>query len=223
MAEQENFRCALTSIVFYRRFPQAPYDNQYAFLQRERQNAIDAVRIPGRSRQSRTERRSVESQLPSMTKFARLPIMGLAWPSRNSKIISGQWGAGSRNHTGGQGGRLHGIVFIIGGFANFGTCDTLEVVSRSGVSCSSNLFVSVHIRGGRFALPTVNTTMGLPSSAVEGLSLCLAGARSTSTGLLSYLRQFVRYVREPIYYQGELISQNLPDSKRNATVLSRNH
>jgi molecular chaperone HtpG len=184
------------------------YDNQYAFLRENVQNAIDAVRM-----QARRDRREPGDPL------YRIDIQ-VAGPSctisdngigmTREELINNFWtmGASGKNTPEARAAGCIG-TFGIGGFANFGVCDTLEVTSRTS-NCSSAHRTSLSraaFKNERFALPEVayTVTEDLPSrgTVVRGV----ASMDFDSKGLLDYVRQFVRHVQEAVFFDGQRISQ----------------
>jgi hypothetical protein len=89
----------------------------------------------------------------------------------------------------------------------------LEVVSRTS-ACSQAHHTSlsrVAFEAQRYALPIVEYS---ESNELTSRGTVVRGTASSAfdtSELVNYLRQFVRFVREAVYIQGRLISQELPD------------
>jgi molecular chaperone HtpG len=104
-------------------------------------------------------------------------------------------------------------VFGIGGFANFGVCETLEVISRTA-KCSVSHHTSLStadFEKDQFALPEVRYS---ETKELESRGTIVRGTASgpfDEDGLMKYLKQFVRYVPEQVFVQGQLVSQEQMD------------
>jgi molecular chaperone HtpG len=190
------------------------YDNQYAFLRENVQNAIDAIRMQaGRDRKSPDDP-AYRVDISVAGKECEIADNGIGMT--RDELINNFWtmGASGKNTPEAKAAGCIG-TFGIGGFANFGVCDTLEVTSRSA-KCSTahqTLLSRAAFGNERFALPTVAYT---PTAALASHGTVIRGVAKQDfdvPGLLNYVRQFVRHVREAIYYNGTKISQEKFDSQ----------
>lgn len=190
------------------------YDNQYAFLRENVQNAIDAIRIQaGRDKKSPDDP-TYRVDVSVAGKECKIVDNGIGMT--REELINNFWtmGASGKNT---EEARAAGCIgtFGIGGFANFGVCDSLEVTSRS-TSCSTahrTLLSRAAFGTERFALPTVQYT-STTSLVSHGTAVRGAAKQDFDVpGLLNYVRQFVRHVREGIYYNGTKISQEKFESQ----------
>ena len=105
------------------------YDNQFAFLRENLQNAIDAVRI-----QASRDGRSVASgyRIDIRIEGSRCEIQDVGNGMTKEELRRNFWTMGaSGKHT--VEAKRAGCIgtFGIGGFANFGVCEKLTVVSRT--------------------------------------------------------------------------------------------
>ena len=189
------------------------YDNQYAFLRENVQNAIDAIRIQA----------SRDSVSPSDPRYRiQVTIAGTVCSISDNgigmtreELRNNFWTMGASGKTTAEAKAAGCIgVFGIGGFANFGVCDTLEVISRTGTCLTAHHTSLSRAAFGveRFTLPIVqyreSSELGSRGTLVQGISKISFDAE----GLLRYLRQFVRFVREPVYFGDNLISQDQPEA-----------
>ena len=182
------------------------YDNQFAFLRENLQNAIDAVRI-----QADRDGRSVDSgyRIDIRVDGSRCEIQDTGNGMTRDELRRNFWTMGaSGKHT--EEARRAGCIgtFGIGGFANFGVCDQLKVISRTA-ECSVAHETSLSkeefdtLKG---QLPTVKyqETDRLKSSGT--IVIGLARTAFDKERLLEYIRQFVANVTEPVYFDDTQIS-----------------
>lgn len=184
------------------------YDNQYAFLRENVQNAIDAVRIQARR----------DGKSPSDPEyFVRIDVDGSECSISDNgigmtraELQANFWTMGASGKNTAE-ARAAGCIgtFGIGGFANFGVCETLEVTSRTS-ACQSAHRTSLSRAAfsvERYALPKVAyaevTDLGQRGTIVRGIGRSPFDAPALS----KYLSQFVRHVREAVYFNGEKLSQ----------------
>jgi molecular chaperone HtpG len=190
------------------------YDNQYAFLRENVQNAIDAIRMQaGRDKRSPGDP-AYRVEISVAGSECKIADNGIGMT--RDELINNFWtmGASGKNTPEARAAGCIG-TFGIGGFANFGVCDTLEVTSRSA-KCSTahqTLLSRSAFGNERFTLPTVAYT---PTAVLASHGTLVRGVAKQDfdvPGLLNYVRQFVRHVREAIYYNGVKISQENFDSQ----------
>jgi len=185
------------------------YDNQYAFLRENVQNAIDAIRIQAARESVSPDDPRYRIDVEILGNVCSITDNGIGMTK--DELRNNFWTMGASGKTTAE-AKAAGCVgiFGIGGFANFGVCDTLEVISRTdacqtahNTSLSRSAF---HV--DRFTLPTVQYR---ESSELTARGTIVRGTAKTpfdANGLVGYLRQFVRFAREPVYVQGRLISQD---------------
>ena len=185
------------------------YETPLAFIRENVQNAVDAVRI-------QAHRESVD---PSSDRY-RIDIN-----VNNQKIVVRDNGTGMSARdledyfwTIGASGkrtaeaRAAGCVgmFGIGGFANFGVCDTLVVVSQLNDATPGTLtrLSQADIQAAGAALPSV--TIELSDAATPRGTIVIGHLREAPNieELRLYLRDFVRFVPTAIYFNELRISQD---------------
>ena len=182
------------------------YDNQFAFLRENLQNAIDAVRI-----QATRDCRSVASgyRIDIRIEGNRCEIRDDGNGMTKDELRRNFWTMGaSGKHT--QEAKRAGCIgtFGIGGFANFGVCEKLIVVSRTAdcavaheTSLSKEEFNTL---AGQ--LPTVKYQESTQLDSHGTIVVGLARADFDKQQLLEYIKQFVTNVEEPIYFDDTRIS-----------------
>ena len=100
-------------------------------------------------------------------------------------------------------------MFGIGGFANFGVCDTLEVISQTGDADHGTLvqLSETDIQKAGTSIPSV-TVENSDAAAPRG-TIVIGDMRNAPNidELRRYLVDFVRFVTTTIYFQGQKLSQ----------------
>ncbi len=182
------------------------YDNQFAFLRENLQNAIDAVRI-----QASRDRQSVASgyRIDIRIEGNRCEIQDVGNGMTKEELRRNFWTMGaSGKHT--EEARRAGCIgtFGIGGFANFGVCEKLIVVSRTA-DCS--VAHETSLSKAEFStlegqLPTVKYRESAQLGSHGTIVVGLAASDFDKKQLLEYIKQFVTNVEEPIYFDGTRIS-----------------
>ena len=182
------------------------YDNQFAFLRENLQNAIDAVRI-----QAARDARSVASgyRIDIRIEGNKCEIRDNGNGMTKDELRQNFWTMGaSGKHT--QEAKRAGCIgtFGIGGFANFGVCEKLIVVSRTA-HCSVAHETSLSKDGFNTLagqLPTVKYRESSQLNAHGTIIVGLAVSDFDKQKLLEYIKQFVTNVEEPIYFDDTRIS-----------------
>lgn len=196
------------------------YDNQFAFLRENVQNAIDAVRMQAQR----------DGKLPGDAEYhIRIEVSGNECSILDNGIGMSRQELEANFWTMGASGkntdeaRAAGCIgtFGIGGFANFGVCETLEVTSRSAkcaVSHQTSLSRSA-FSTERFQLPQVTYTESTTHTSRGTVVRGIGKQAFDVAGLSDYLRQFVRHVDEAIFFNGKKISQERFDIPASRTLL----
>jgi molecular chaperone HtpG len=100
-------------------------------------------------------------------------------------------------------------TFGIGGFANFGVCESLEVISQTKDAAHGTLtrLSEKDIRAAGSAIPSV-TREASDAAAPRG-TLVIGHLREAANvdQVRSYLQDFVRFVPTAIYFNGQKVSQ----------------
>lgn len=184
------------------------YETPHAFIRENVQNAVDAVRIQAlRNRvQPNDNRYNIDISVNGRTVTVR--DNGIGMSETDLKNYFWTIGAsGKRDQEAKDAGCVG--MFGIGGFANFGVCDELEVTSQK-----ENSSAGTYTRLSRGEIEKAGA--GIPSVTMS--SSTAAGPRGTIVvghlrrppnidDLKAYLRNFVRFVPIAITFNGERISQ----------------
>ena len=202
------------------------YDTEYAFLRENVQNAIDAIRI-----QALRDKQVVNSsdyRIDIVIENNTCSIVDNGTGMNRMELEKNFWTMGSSGKNNEE-ARKAGCIgtFGIGGFANFGVCETVEVISKSAncqvaqiTSLSKSSFSSNN------ELPKVKCE---DSSEISKRGTIVRGIRTSPFNkqlLINYIKEYVQFVKEPIYIDGKLVSQQkISGPKGNLRTLSdiQNH
>ncbi len=206
--EHASFKVGIDFENVLRAISKQIYETPLAFIRENVQNAVDAIRI-------QAHREGVE---PGDDRY-RIDIAG-----ENKKIIVRDNGTGMSASDlqnlfwtiGASGKRTPealaaGCVgmFGIGGFANFGVCDTLEVVSQTGDAVRGTLtqLSEEDIRTAGTAIPSVSVENSDAAAPRGTIVIGYLREVPNNDELRRYLQDFVRFVPTAIYFNGQKVSQ----------------
>jgi len=184
------------------------YETPLAFIRENVQNAVDAVRIQA-SRECAEpgdERYRIDVTIDAKKMIVRDNGNGMS----ASDLQSYFWTIGASGKRT-QEAVAAGCVgtFGIGGFANFGVCELLEVISQSADSPHGTLtrLSENDIRVAGTSMPRValeDSDMAAPRGTIVIGHLREA---ANADQIQSYLRDFIRYVPTGVYFNGKKVSQ----------------
>ena len=189
------------------------YDTPYAFLRENLQNAIDASRMQARRGKISPGDPSLRIDVEVQGDSVRIRDRGIGMSSDDLHHLYWTIGAsGKRNEEAKAAGCVG--MFGIGGFANLGVCEKLVVISqieqsdgghrtelgRSEIDSAAGL-PQVALQPSTEAFPRGTIVEGILTAPVE------------ENHLRQYIEEIVRYCREPIYFNDNLISGEQPDSQ----------
>lgn len=189
------------------------YTDQYAFLRENVQNAIDALRMQAQRDLKPVDDTSYRVDIRVAGTECSISDSGIGMS--REELINNFWTMGASGKNTAE-ARAAGCIgtFGIGGFANFGICQTLEVTSRSATSTTAQ---RTSLSQAAFAedpsrLPVVRCEateeLGTRGTVVRGIS----DKPFDAGGLSKYIEPFVRHVREAIFFNGVKISQESFDT-----------
>ena len=189
------------------------YDTPYAFLRENLQNAIDASRVQARRGKLSPGDPSLRIDVEVQGDSVRIRDRGNGMSSEDLRHLYWTIGAsGKRNEE----ARAAGCVgmFGIGGFANLGVCERLVVISQTEQSDGGNRT--------ELDRSEIDSAVGLPQVALQPSTEAfprgtivegILTAPVEADQLRQYIEEIVRYCREPIYFNGVLISGDQPTSQ----------
>ena len=184
------------------------YDTPHAFIRENVQNAIDAVRI--QAVRDGLEASDAQYRIEVSVGDHKVTVRdnGIGMSRANLKEFF--WTIGSSGKRGEE-AQAAGCVgmFGIGGFANFGVCDALQVISQDADSSTGTLTTlsADDIRNAGAAIPSV-TVQDSTDAAPRGTIVVGHLTKAPDVDeLKTYLKGFVRYVPIVIEFNEEKISQ----------------
>ena len=184
------------------------YDTPHAFIRENVQNAIDAVRIQALrdNLQTNEEQYCIEISIDDRT--VKIHDHGIGMSEKELQNYFWTIGASGKRNKEAQDAGCVGM-FGIGGFANFGVCDSLEVTSQTSESSTGTLtrLSALDIEEAGATIPSV--TVKQSDTAKPRGTIVIGQLRQTPNieDLKKYLKSFVRFVPIPIKFNGERISQ----------------
>ena len=198
------------------------YSTPHAFLRENLQNAIDACRMQALRQKSSSDDPSLRIDITVSGNSVQVRDRGIGMSPEDLRNLFWRIGASGKRT---EEAREAGCVgrFGIGGFANFGVCDTLIITSQAENEPGQRTELSRSDIEGVVGRPKVTQQ---PSDQASPRGTIVEGILSASAQLnelLQYAREIVRFCREPIYFNGVLISgeeisvgpeQRVPDSSQ---------
>jgi molecular chaperone HtpG len=179
------------------------YDTPMAFLRENVQNAVDALCMYRAELPSSTDTVSISIEISGTT--ARIIDSGIGMSRRELQNLFWTMGASGKNT---PLARQAGCVghFGVGGFANFGVCRILKVSSKRLDHSGWESMVSIDeipASGVPEVVYKASDAAAPHGTIVEAVLTSAPNANE----LRAYLASFVRFVPEPIHFNGQLISQ----------------
>lgn len=184
------------------------YETPLAFIRENVQNAVDAVRIQAYREGVDTSDERYRIDIDAGGKEVRVRDNGIGMtPTELASLFWTIGASGKRTPEAAAAGCVG--TFGIGGFANFGVCDKLEVISKTEDAMHGTLtcLSEADIRSAGASIPSVTVA---PSDASAPRGTVVAGylrSEANVDDLKQYLRDFVRFVPIAIYFNGDKVSQ----------------
>lgn len=184
------------------------YETPLAFIRENVQNAVDAVRIQAHREQ--VDPADVRYRIDIVVSGREVRVRDTGNGMTTADLESLFWtigASGKRTEEAAAAGCVG--TFGIGGFANFGVCDKLEVISKTQDAPHGTLtrLSEADIRGAGARIPSVTVEQ---SDAAAPRGTIVVGYLRTEPNveeLRRYLRDFVRFVPIAVHFNGERISQ----------------
>ena len=191
------------------------YDTPFAFLRENLQNAIDATRMQAGREGTSSSDESLRIDITIDGHSVRIYDRGIGMSSDDLKHLFWTIGAsGKRNEE----ARAAGCVgkFGIGGFANLGVCDRLIVTSQAEGETGYRTELSRSEMECSEGLPQVAQQRSSDASPRGTLVEGILDEPADEDQLRQYIEEIVRFCREPIYFNNNLISSDQPELEHNA-------
>ena len=199
------------------------YETPLAFIRENVQNAVDAIRIQAFRENRALNDAAYQVSVSVDDKVLSVRDNGIGMSSTDLQRFFWTIGAsGKRNAEAIAAGCVG--EFGIGGFANFGVCETLEVISQASGSDTGTLtrLSETDIKEARTSYPKI--TLEKSALAAPRGTMLVGHLRESANldQLRNYLRDFVQYVPVAVSFNGELLSQRRhtdPEERRNYSII----
>jgi molecular chaperone HtpG len=208
MTGNSSFKVGIEFESVLRAISKQIYETPMAFIRENVQNAVDAIRIQARREgiEPGDSRYRIEVRIENRELIVRDNGIGMS----EADLQNFFWtigASGKRTEEALKAGCVG--MFGIGGFANFGVCDRLEIVSQTE-GASSGTYTSLSqedIKAAGISIPSV--TVRQSNDAAPRGTVVMGHLRDSPKvqDLRRYLRDFVRFVPIHVAFNGEKISQ----------------
>jgi Histidine kinase-, DNA gyrase B-, and HSP90-like ATPase len=225
MAEEAaSFKVGIDFESVLRAISKQIYETPLAFIRENVQNAVDAVRIQAlrEGQDAGDARYRIDVAIEDRRIVVRDNGIGMS-ASELQNLFWTIGASGKRTPEAVAAGCVG--MFGIGGFANFGVCDALEVISQAAESATGTLtrLSAADIRVSGAAIPSV--TVEASNAASPRGTLVVGHLRDAPNvdELRRYLQDFVRFVPTATYFNNQKISQDKfsdIDDRENLTEIS---
>ena len=184
------------------------YDTPHAFIRENIQNAIDAVRIQALRDNVQTNEDQYCIEISIDDRTVKIRDHGIGMSEKELQNYFWTIGASGKRNKEAQDAGCVGM-FGIGGFANFGVCDSLEVTSQTRDSSTGTLtrLSATDIQKAGATNPSVTVQQSNMAGPRGTIVIGLLRQTPNIEDLKQYLKGFVRFVPIPIKFNGERISQ----------------
>ena len=192
------------------------YETPYAFIRENVQNAIDAVRIQASRDKVSSSDTMYGIEVTVDPQQCRIRDRGNGMSAADLRALFWTIGASGKRT---EEAKRAGCVgkFGIGGFANFGVCTSLEVISQTAAAASGTAtrLSQSDIENAGASIPRVQTSLSEEAGPRGTIVLGQFRDPANVEDLKRYLKDFVQFVPERVEFNSELISgSNLVDAER---------
>jgi molecular chaperone HtpG len=219
--ESRSFKVGIDFESVLRAISKQIYETPLAFIRENVQNAVDAIRI--QALREDADPSDGRYRIEITVKDNQILVRDNGTGMSASDLQNYFWtigASGKRTQEAVAAGCVG--MFGIGGFANFGVCDTLEVISQAGDAAHGTLtrLSEKDIRAAGAAIPSVTVEN---SNAARPRGTIVVGYLRKMPNLdelRRYLQDFVKFVPTAIYFNGQKISQapfTVVEDKENLT------
>jgi len=206
--EHTSFKVGIDFESVLRAISKQIYETPLAFIRENVQNAVDAIRIQALREDADPGDERYRIDITDDDKKIVVRDNGTGMSANDLQNFFWTIGASGKRTPEALAAGCVGM-FGIGGFANFGVCDVLEVISQTGDAAHGTLtrLSEADIRAAGAAIPSVAVESS-DAAAPRG-TIVIGDLREAANvdELRRYLTDFVRFVPTPIYFNGQKVSQ----------------
>ena len=185
------------------------YETPLAFIRENAQNAVDAIRIQAHRDGLKAGGDDYRIEITVEGKEIVVRDNGIGMSADDLQNFFWTIGAsGKRNDEALAAGCVG--MFGIGGFANFGVCDKLEVISQASDAEHGTLtwLSEEDIQGAGTVIPSVTVQVSDKAAPRGTMVIGYLRKEADVAQLHNYLRDFVRFVPTAISFNGKRVSQD---------------
>ena len=184
------------------------YETPLAFIRENVQNAVDAIRIQALREDSDPGDARYKIHISIEGSQITVRDNGIGMSSHDLRHYFWTLGASGKRTQEAQDAGCVG-TFGIGGFANFGVCDLLEVISQTEAAEQGTLtrLSESDIQGAGTEMPSVAFKSSAKASPRGTVVIGYLRNPPDQAELKQYLRDFVRFVPTAVYFNKEKVSQ----------------
>ena len=183
------------------------YETPLAFIRENVQNAVDAVRIQSHREQVAPSDSRYGINVVVSGREVRVQDNGIGMTKAELESFFWTIGAsGKRTQEAAEAGCVG--TFGIGGFANFGVCDKLEVISKTESAEHGTLtrLSETDIKSAGAQIPTIKVEQSDASAPRGTIVSGYLRSDPNISELRRYMHDFVKFVPIAIYFNGEKVS-----------------
>ena len=223
MTGNSSFKVGIEFDSVLRAISKQIYETPMAFIRENVQNAVDAIRI--QAWREKIEPGDSRYRIDVTIEDQKLIVRDYGIGMSESDLQNFFWTIGASGKRSGE-ALAAGCVgmFGIGGFANFGVCSKLEVISQTD-EAEHGTFTSLSeddIKAAGTAIPSVTVRQSDEATPRGTVVIGYLREAPDKEKLRTYLRDFVRFVPILITFNGEAISQaqfSSVDDRENLTQI----
>ena len=209
MAEkQTSFQAGIDFDSVLRIISKQVYETPLAFIRENVQNAVDAIRIQAHRAGTLPGDDKYRIDVTVAEMEIRVRDNGIGMTEDDLRKFFWTIGASGKRTPEARAAGCVGI-FGIGGFANFGVCDVLEVASQTDGNDHGTLtrLSQADIEAAGSAIPRISMENSDISSPRGTVIYGHLRAEPRVDDIENYLRDFVRFVPTAVYFNGRKLSQ----------------
>jgi molecular chaperone HtpG len=208
MSEQDGFQVGIEFDSVLAAISKQIYETPLAFIRENVQNAIDALRMQASRQGIPSSDESLSVQILAEGRVCEITDNGIGMSLEDLRSLFWTIGASGKRT---EEARAAGCVgmFGIGGFANFGVCDELRVVSQAAGSPGGN-WTQLSRSDIEQAGGTIPRVSHGPSEDAAPRGTIVRGVlkeEADTDALLAFVQDFVQYAEENVSFNGEPVSR----------------
>jgi molecular chaperone HtpG len=208
MGEDDGFQVGIEFDSVLAAISKQIYETPLAFIRENVQNAIDAVRMQASRQGIPSSDESLSVQILAEDDICEITDNGIGMSLEDLRSLFWTIGASGKRT---EEARAAGCVgmFGIGGFANFGVCDELRVVSQAAGAAEGNWtqLARSDIEQAGGAIPRVSHGPSKDAAPRGTIVRGVLKEQADSDALLAFVRDFVQYAEENVSFNREPVSR----------------